>query len=57
MWCDPDAAIVIAIAIANQDHGLDGYVGKSLDTDPDFSHSQVHEHMLMGCIGPVRHTL
>ena len=28
MWCDPDLAI--AIAIANQDHGLDGYVGEAL---------------------------
>ena len=67
MWCDPDLAI--AIAIANQDHGLDGYVGEacilililaiarswtrwlrrgSLDPDPGFGHSQVHEHMLMG---------
>ena len=48
MGCDPDLAI--AIAIANQDHGLDGYVGEalgSLDPDPDFSLSQVHEHMLM----------
>ena len=28
MWCDPDLAI--AIAIANQDHGLDGYTGEAL---------------------------
>ena len=27
MGCDPDLAI--AIAIANQDHGLDGYVGEA----------------------------
>ena len=27
MWCDSDLAI--AIAIANQDHGLDGYVGEA----------------------------
>ena len=28
MWCDPDLAI--AKAVANQDHGLDGYVGEAL---------------------------
>ena len=48
MWCDPDLAI--ALAIANQDHGLDGYVVEALilSQSHSHSHSQVHEHMLMG---------
>ena len=43
MWCDPDLAI--AIAIANQDHGLDGYVGEALILILILAIASFHDHM------------
>ena len=46
MWCDPDLAI--AIAIANQDHGLDGYLGEALILILILAIASSHDHMPHG---------